>query len=83
MYWIRLLKLGMVGLKVPNQGEKRKRKKLTLDPQPFLLFVRTIYLAIFWFRARTNESFFCSALGKGVGGGSGSLSEVKRVIKTI
>jgi hypothetical protein len=62
MYWIRLLKLSMVGPKVPNEGEgekkkRQKKEKLTLDPHPFLLFVRTIYLAIFGF-VHTNESFF-------------------------
>jgi len=66
----------MVGPKVPNQGAKKKEKVNIGFEQPFLLFVRTIYLAIFCF-VRTNESFFCLALGKR-GWGCGSLSEAKK-----
>ncbi len=75
----------MVGPKVPNEGEgekkkRQKKEKLTLDPHPFLLFVRTIYLAIFGF-VHTNESFFFffgSALGKRGLGGSLSIRGPKR-----
>jgi hypothetical protein len=51
--------------------KEKKKKKLTLDPQPFCcLFVQSICLFFSCF-VRTNESFFVRLLGNGWGGGGG------------
>lgn len=61
-----LLKLRMVGPKVPSRG--KKKKKVNIGSAAFLLFVRTIYLAFFFFflvsYVLLMKGFFCSALGE-------------------